>query len=197
MLKDEKLSLGKVSYRYSEKFSYNQIITSNPEYGTKVKENTAVNVVVSKGLEKVKFGNYRGRSYNSVKKFLQKRGVTVYKETKYSNKYAKGEIIDQSIPPKEKIVLSQATVSFTVSLGAKNIMVRDLRGYSLKEVQDYAEESSLNLIIKRIDSDEPVNTVVAQYPIANTYVGRGSSLTVSISTGKKEESSASSSSSSF
>ena len=197
MLKDEKLSLGKVSYRYSEKFSYNQIITSNPEYGTKVKENTAVNVVVSKGLEKVKFGNYRGRSYNSVKKFLQKRGVTVYKETKYSNKYAKGEIIDQSIPPKEKIVLSQATVSFTVSLGAKNIMVRDLRGYSLKEVQDYAEESSLNLIIKRIDSDEPVNTVVAQYPVANTYVGRGSSLTVSISTGKKEESSASSSSSSF
>ena len=165
MLKDEKLSLGKVSYRYSEKFSYNQIITSNPEYGTKVKENTAVNVVVSKGLEKVKFGNYRGRSYNSVKKFLQKRGVTVYKETKYSNKYAKGEIIDQSIPPKEKIVLSQATVSFTVSLGAKNIMVRDLRGYSLKEVQDYAEESSLNLIIKRIDSDEPVNTVVAQYPM--------------------------------
>lgn len=72
MLKDEKLSLGRVSYRYSEKFSYNQIITSNPEYGTKVKENTAVNVVVSKGLEKVKFGNYRGRSYNSVKKFLQK-----------------------------------------------------------------------------------------------------------------------------
>lgn len=197
MLKDEKLSLGKVSYRYSEKFSYNQIITSNPEYGTKVKENTAVNVVVSKGLEKVKFGNYRGRSYNSVKKFLQKRGVTVYKETKYSNKYAKGEIIDQSIPSKEKIVLSQATVSFTVSLGAKNIMVRDLRGYSLKEVQDYAEESSLNLIIKRIDSDEPVNTVIAQYPIANTYVGRGSNLTVSISTGKKEESSASSSSSSF
>ena len=197
MLKDEKLSLGKVSYRYSEKFSYNQIITSNPEYGTKVKENTAVNVVVSKGLEKVKFGNYRGRSYNSVKKFLQKRGVTVYKEPKYSNKYAKGEIIDQSIPPKEKIVLSQATVSFTVSLGAKNIMVRDLSGYSLKEVQDYAEESSLNLIIKRIDSDEPVNTVIAQYPVANTYVGRGSNLTVSISTGKKEESSASSSSSSF
>lgn len=197
MLKDEKLSLGRVSYRYSEKFSYNQIITSNPEYGTKVKENTAVNVVVSKGLEKVKFGNYRGRSYNSVKKFLQKRGVTVYKETKYSNKYAKGEIIDQSIPPKEKIVLSQATVSFTVSLGAKNIMVRDLRGYSLKEVQDYAEESSLNLIIKRIDYDEPVNTVVAQYPVANTYVGRGSNLTVSISAGKKEESSASSSSSSF
>ena len=197
MLKDEKLSLGKVSYRYSEKFSYNQIITSNPEYGTKVKENTAVNVVVSKGLEKVKFGNYRGRSYNSVKKFLQKRGVTVYKEPKYSNKYAKGEIIDQSIPPKEKIVLSQATVSFTVSLGAKNIRVRDLSGYSLKEVQDYAEESSLNLIIKRIDSDEPVNTVIAQYPIANTYVGRGSNLTVSISTGKKEESSTSSSSSSF
>ena len=123
--------------------------------------------------------------------------MTVYKETKYSNKYAKGEIIDQSIPPKEKIVLSQATVSFTVSLGAKNIMVRDLRGYSLKEVQDYAEESSLNLIIKRIDSDEPVNTVIAQYPIANTYVGRGSNLTVSISTGKKEESSTSSSSSSF
>lgn len=197
MLKDEKLSLGKVSYRYSEKFSYNQIITSDPEYGTKVKENTAVNVIVSKGLEKVKFGNYRGRSYNSVKKFLQKRGVTVYKETKYSNKYAKGEIIGQSIPPKEKIVLSQATVSFTVSLGAKNIMLRDLRGYSLKEVQDYAEESSLNLIIKRIDSDEPVNTVVAQYPVANTYVGRGSNLTVSISAGKKEESSASSSSSSF
>lgn len=196
MLKDEKLSLGKVSYRYSEKFSYNQIITSNPEYGTKVKENTAVNVVVSKGLEKVKFGNYRGRSYNSVKKFLQKRGVTVYKEPKYSNKYAKGEIIDQSIPPKEKIVLSQATVSFTVSLGAKNIRVRDLSGYSLKEVQDYAEESSLNLIIKRIDSDEPVNTVIAQYPIANTYVGRGSNLTVSISTGKKEESSSFSSSSS-
>ncbi len=196
MLKDEKLSLGRVSYRYSEKFSYNQIITSNPEYGTKVKENTAVNVVVSKGLEKVKFGNYRGRSYNSVKKFLQKRGVTVYKETKYSNKYAKGEIIDQSIPPREKIVLSQATVSFTVSLGAKNILVRDLRGYSLKEVQDYAEESSLNLIIKRIDSDEPVNTVIAQYPVANTYVGRGSNLTVSISTGKKAESSSASSTSS-
>lgn len=58
-------------------------------------------------------------------------------------------------------------------------------GVLLKEVQDYAEESSLNLIIKRIDSDEPVNTVVAQYPVANTYVGRGSNLTVSISAGKR------------
>lgn len=68
--------------------------------------------------------------------------MTVYKETKYSNKYAKGEIIDQSIPPKEKIVLSQATVSFTVSLGAKNIMVRDLRGTPLKKFRTMPKKAA-------------------------------------------------------
>lgn len=110
--------------------------------------------------------------------------MTVYKETKYSNKYAKGEIIDQSIPPKEKSYCLKQRFPLPSVLGPK-ILWFVILGVLLKEVQDYAEESSLNLIIKRIDSDEPVNTVVAQYPVANTYVGRGSNLTVSISAGKR------------
>ncbi len=191
MLKDERLTLGKVTYRYSERYSYNQIISSVPGKGMKVRENTAVSVIVSEGLEKVRFGDYRGQKYEKVKKKLQKKGVTVYKESKYSSRYARGEIMAQSVSSKSRVALSRTTVSFTVSLGPKNVAVRDLKGYTLKEAQDYADDNDFNLVVKRIDSDEPVNTVVYQYPVPDAYASRGSNLIVYISSGRQGGSSSS------
>ncbi len=195
MLKDEKLEIGSTTYQASEKYSYHQIIASDPRQGTVVKNGAKIDVIVSSGLKKVAFGNYRGKKYKQVKKTLEKHGAIVYKKTKYSDKYAKGTIISQSIDPKQKVAMSQVTVSFTVSLGSKNILLKDLLGESLSKVQAYADKYDLNLVIKHASSNEEKDTIISQYPYAGTYIGRGGNLTVTLSDGPESSSSSASSSS--
>src|SRR5699024_10079403 len=69
-LTDAHLKLGKISQEYNDTYYYGQIISSKPKVKTNVKEGLRIDVVVSKGPHKEKFGDYTGRQYQEVKKEL-------------------------------------------------------------------------------------------------------------------------------
>lgn len=196
-LKDANLKLGKVTKKYNDTYYFGQVIRTRPKAKTEIKEGTLVDVEISKGPKKEKFGDYTGQKYSQVKKELKKRGVTVQSEKVFSQKIPKGEIKSQSISAKKKVVMGETAVTFQVSQGAKSFELRDLLNYTLKSAQDYADEKGLTLNVTRENSDKyDEGIVMQQEPAAGTVLNQGDTISVTISDGAKEESSAESSSSS-
>lgn len=196
-LKDANLKLGKVTKKYNNTYYFGQVIRTRPKAKTEIKEGTLVDVEISKGPKKEKFGDYTGQNYSQVKKELKKRGVTVQSEKVFSQKIPKGEIKSQSISAKKKVVMGETAVTFQVSQGAKSFELRDLLNYTLKSAQDYADEKGLTLNVTRENSDKyDEGIVMQQEPAAGTVLNKGDTISVTISDGAKEESSAESSSSS-
>ena len=189
VLLSNNLKLGKKRYEYSNSYLKGQTISSDPARETTVNRNSKVDIVISKGPLKTKFGSYIGKNFDQVRKKLKAKGVLVDKETTYSNKYPAGQIVSQSIDPSMKVSLYQLPVTFTVSEGVQTFKIRDLTGYTQKSVIDYAQEHNITIIFEQQYSNTvPKGQVISQNPKANTTVKAGSQLIVTLSLGPNNNS---------
>ena len=189
VLLSNNLKLGKKRYEYSNSYLKGQTISSDPARETTVSRNSKVNIVISKGPLKTKFGSYIGQNFDQVRKKLKAKGVLVDKETTYSNKYPAGQIVSQSIDPSMKVSLYQLPVTFTVSEGVQTFKIRDLTGYTQKSVIDYAQEHNITIIFEQQYSNTvPKGQVISQSPKANTTVKAGSQVIVTLSLGPNNNS---------
>lgn len=183
-LAENNLAVGEVTYANSDTIAKGQVIKTQPEANTEVKEGAKIDLLISKGPQKETFGDYRGQDYSDVKERLTKQGVTVYKKEVNSSDYAQGEIVSQSVSAKKKVIFSKTSVTFSVSKGPQSYELRDLTNYTLKSVQDYANDMGLTLKVEQEYSDEVTNdAVIKQEPAAGTQIQRGDTLTVTISKG--------------
>lgn len=184
VLADNRLRLGKVSYQNSYEVVSGRIISIKPHEGTKVKSNTKVAVVLSKGPLKYKLDNYVGQPYKIISSKLSKLGFAVEKVEASSNVAGKGTIISQSIASGTKVMPKRTTISFTVSSGKDVFTVPDLTNYTQHDVENYAKTVGLTLIINTAYSNRvPSGLVISQSPLANTNITSGDTLTVTISQG--------------
>lgn len=189
VLLSNNLKLGKKRYEYSSSYLKGQTISSDPARETTVSRNSKVNIVISKGPLKTKFGSYIGQNFDQVRKKLKAKGVLVDKETTYSNKYPAGQIVSQSIDPSMKVSLYQLPVTFTVSEGVQTFKIRDLTGYTQKSVIDYAQEHNITIIFEQQYSNTvPKGQVISQNPKTNTTVKAGSQVIVTLSLGPNNNS---------
>ena len=189
VLLSNNLKLGKKRYEYSSSYLKGQTISSDPARETTVSRNSKVNIVISKGPLKTKFGSYIGQNFDQVRKKLKAKGVLVDKETTYSNKYPAGQIVSQSIDPSMKVSLYQLPVTFTVSEGVQTFKIRDLTGYTQKSVIDYAQEHNITIIFEQQYSNTvPKGQVISQNPKANMTVKAGSQVIVTLSLGPNNNS---------
>lgn len=189
VLLSNNLKLGKKRYEYSSSYLKGQTISSDPARETTVSRNSKVNIVISKGPLKTKFGSYIGQNFDQVRKKLKAKGVLVDKETTYSNKYPAGQIVSQSIDPSMKVSLYQLPVTFTISEGVQTFKIRDLTGYTQKSVIDYAQEHNITIIFEQQYSNTvPKGQVISQNPKANTTVKAGSQVIVTLSLGPNNNS---------
>ena len=189
VLLSNNLKLGKKRYEYSNSYLKGQTISSDPARETTVNRNSKVDIVISKGPLKTKFGSYIGQNFDQVRKKLKTKGVLVDKETTYSNKYPAGQIVSQSIDPSMKVSLYQLPVTFTVSEGVQTFKIRDLTGYTQKSVIDYAQEHNITIIFEQQYSNTvPKGQVISQNPKANTTVKAGSQVIVTLSLGPNNNS---------
>ena len=189
VLLSNNLKLGKKRYEYSNSYLKGQTISSDPARETTVNRNSKVDIVISKGPLKTKFGSYIGQNFDQVRKKLKAKGVLVDKETTYSNKYPAGQIVSQSIDPSMKVSLYQLLVTFTVSEGVQTFKIRDLTGYTQKSVIDYAQEHNITIIFEQQYSNTvPKGQVISQSPKANTTVKAGSQVIVTLSVGPNNNS---------
>ncbi|HCD07383.1 MAG TPA: Stk1 family PASTA domain-containing Ser/Thr kinase [Lactobacillus sp.] len=198
MLKSSNLTVGDVSRENDDDVNAGHVIKSIPTKGLKLKNGAKVNLVVSLGATYYKMPNLIDKQYDDISDNLKKRGFKVNLKYKATNEYEAGSIIKQSIPKGKKVVTKNKSLTLTLAkaktVKPKVVKVRDLTGYNLKSIQDYASEAGLTLSTSYQYSDSiEEGLLVSQTPTANSTISVGGTLSVIISKGADPDKSTSNS----
>lgn len=74
LLKDNKLTVGDVTYDYSDRYSKDQVMTVDPEEGSKVEQESSVDLVISKGQRVEAMPNLVGMTKQDAERRLKELG---------------------------------------------------------------------------------------------------------------------------
>lgn len=183
-LTDADLRVGKISYRHSEKVDRNRVITSNPKENTKVKKNTRVALIVSSGIKKVRLDNYVGQDYDEVKSRLEAQGFKVRRRNAPSSTFQSGKILQQDFASGTRVTPKDHTLTFVVSTGIQEVILKDLTDMTKAQVVSYANKEKINPTFDYVYSNnQKKGRVVRQSPAANDSIQQGGNIIVWLSRG--------------
>lgn len=197
-LKRAGLTVGSVSSTTSKSIAEGHVVRTTPTSGTAATKGDTINLIVSSGRAKVRFGDYVGTDYSLTSAQLRAQGYAITKEGIPSDDVPAGKIIAQSIDANGKVDPTQTSVVFTVSTGAVKIVVPDFTGKATQQqVQDWATQH--NIVVNfniQFDGDTKKDYVISQSIRGGSSMTKDMVLLVTISQGPQDTSSASSSSAS-
>ena len=180
--------------RYDEKVKQGNIIEANYSKGDSIEQDTMIEVVISKGQLVMK----DFKTFEEFKAWANKNGVSYEEVHEFSDDVEQGEVISYSYK-KGDVIKNNDVITVTISDG-KECSVPDVVGMSKSEVIEALEKVNLNYNFVTQNSDKEKNTAIKQSISAGSKVSFGTTVTVTLSNGKRvesrEESSSSSSSSS-
>lgn len=177
-----KLSINVQDEKYDLEIPEGKIISQDPKYQPDftVKEESTINVVVSKGQEIVKVTKLVGKTKDEARKELRELGLEMEIEEVNNDEVETGVVIEQDKQEGEE-VLAGSKIKLTVSLGIEQVEVPDLTGLSEDEAKAKIAEAKLKW--KRTDKVKDSSKgkgVVEQSPSAKSVVGKNSEVTITI-----------------
>lgn len=160
---DEKgLSKGKITEAYSNSFKEGEVMKVTPKVGSKVKEMTKVDLVISQGVKTFTIEDYVGKSADKTKKQLEKQGFESVRIKEQYDKAANGTVLNQNIEPGSKVVPKDTMIILTKSIGVKQEYVKDYTGEEISKATSELEALGFKVEQSEVESDEPADTIVKQ-----------------------------------
>ncbi|MCD8778877.1 Stk1 family PASTA domain-containing Ser/Thr kinase [Mammaliicoccus sciuri] len=160
---DEKgLSKGKITEAYSNSFKEGEVMKVTPKVGSKVKEMTKVDLVISQGVKTFTIEDYVGKSADKTKKQLEKQGFESVRIKEQYDKAMNGTVINQNIEPGSKVVPKDTMIILTKSIGVKQEYVKDYTGEEISKATSELEALGFKVEQSEVESDEPADTIVKQ-----------------------------------
>lgn len=186
-LKKLDLKLGEVTETPSDDVDENEIISSDPAAGKKVKKGTEINVKVSSGRNTISMPNYVGMTEEQVKKSVEDIGFkNVMFEKSESDEYEEGKVMHQSIDAGEKVTPKKTNLIIKISTGSKAISVPNFVGKDLNDAYVIAEKLGIQIKVgsSEYNSEYKQNQIIDQNPEKNSKIKKGDSVTVTLSKGE-------------
>lgn len=163
------------------------VVKTNPEAKTNVKEKSEVTLFVSSGGKKISIRDYKNMTLSEAKKDLISKGFTdkqIQVEEVADDTVDEGKIVSQTPSKGTEVDPKEDTITLEVSKGAEQFTLRSMYLLSKADVQAYLEEKGLNLIEDYTSSETVgVGLALSQTPGSGTKVQRGDYVTVTFSTG--------------
>lgn len=154
------------------------VISSNPSNGQKVKRDTPVTILVSKGVEEIAYTTYVGQSGDQAQNELTDAGFNVESSFAYSETIAAGAVISQT-PAGLVSVPKGSTITLTVSKGSKFVFIPNV--YSIETSKAIAALKDLGLKVKvRSMGKKSVKNVTNVSPKVGAKVLRGTVVTITV-----------------
>jgi serine/threonine-protein kinase len=167
------LTVGEVFEDYDMKIAPGFVIRTEPTSGAEVKRNSIVNLIVSKGIEKISLLSYVGKGSEQALSELTEAGFDVDVEYKFSDNVFKGQVISQT-PEKSDSIPIGSKVKLSVSKGPEFIFVPNVLGKSKKSATLDLENLGLRVSIK---GSGKVNNIS---PAIGSKVKQGSIITLTL-----------------
>ncbi len=154
------------------------VISSNPSNGQKVKRDTPVTILVSKGVEEVAYTTYVGQSGDQAQNELTDAGFNVESSFAYSETIAAGAVISQT-PAGLVSAPKGSTITLVVSKGSKFVFIPNV--YSIETSKAIAALKDLGLKVKvRSMGKKSVKNVTNVSPKVGAKVLRGTVVTITV-----------------
>jgi len=154
------------------------VISSNPSNGQKVKRDTPVTILVSKGIEEIAYTTYVGQSGDQAQNELTDAGFNVESTFAYSETIAAGAVISQT-PAGLVSAPKGSTITLVVSKGSKFVFIPNV--YSIETSKAIAALKDLGLKVKvRSMGKKSVKNVTNVSPKVGAKVLRGTVVTITV-----------------
>ena len=154
------------------------VISTNPSNGQKVKRDTPVTVIVSKGAEEIALTTYVGQSADQAQNELTDAGFNVESSFVYSESVAAGAVISQT-PSGIVSAPKGSTITLVVSKGSKFVFIPNV--YSIETSKAMATLKDLSLKVKvRSIGKKSVKYVTNVSPKVGAKVLRGTVVTITV-----------------
>jgi serine/threonine-protein kinase len=177
-LDSSKLAYGGEIRQFSEKVAKDRVIGTDPEPGTSLRRNAAVDVVVSKGPRPIKIRDYTGRVAASATTALEKAGFKVETTEVNSDSVRKGRIVSQS--PDSGTGQKGDAVSHVVSKGPVMVAVPNVIGMGLEAAKARLDAAGFEVEVRKASLYVGVQYVVRSNPGRGAEAPKGSTVVLSI-----------------
>ena len=184
-IKDAKLVFEVESEEYNAEIEENHIISQNPKHMdnfNKVKEGTTIKVVISKGTEKTKVPNVKGKQREEAVQLIEdaKLKVEVVEET--SKTVKEGYVISQETNPDTEVNAGE-TVKIHVSTGTgiKQVTMIDVTGKTEADAKKALEDLKLVVNVGYSEDNSKDNGIVLkQSTEVGKVVDEGTTVTITV-----------------
>lgn len=167
--------------QYDDSVKENEVISTNYSKGDKIEQGSTVKVVISKGS--LVMENFK--SFDDFKKWADKYNISYEEKHEFSEDVPQGEVISYSYK-KGDTIKNGDSIIVTISDG-KECKVPDVVGMSKSKAIDALEEVGLNYNFVTQSSSKSKNTVIKQSISAGSKVSSGTTITITLSSGKQTE----------
>jgi len=184
-LDDAGLSAREAKGRYDLEAPVDQVLSQRPAPGTSIEEGSQVLLVPSLGPPPVKVPLVVGMTVAEARNELEHVGLELGEPTeRYDTKFARGEIVSQDIPAKDKIPQG-STVDVVVSKGPAPEPVPNVVGETQEAAQGLLTPWVVNVETEYSDTVER-GYVISQDPERKTELQPGETVTIVVSLGPEE-----------
>ena len=171
----------KFSDRYDDSIKEGKIISTNYNEGDIVEQGTVIEVVLSRGpLKMIKFN-----SLNEFYDWANKYNIHYEEQHEFNDKVPAGEVISYSYKAGDAIK-NDDTIIVKISDGIKKTVPK-LIGLSRSEAIKKLDNAGLKYNFIYRNSSEDKDIVIRQSMSAGSEVSSGTTITVTLSNGKREE----------
>ena len=169
---------------FSEDVPKGKVLTSDPAGGGRVAIAGTVNLIISKGKDRIEVPNLVGLTVESATAALKSSDLKIGRTSeKYSESFEAGFIIDGN-PSSGSPVRKDSSIDLIISKGLEQVELTNFQGKTSDQAQSELTAAGLIASSKYEYSDTiPIGTVISQTPSDVSTVGKGEKITLIISKG--------------
>jgi eukaryotic-like serine/threonine-protein kinase len=158
------------------------VIDQSPDGGTRIQKGDQVTIIVSTGVPKTTVPDVVGMDYADAVDALNEVNLEARKREVFSKK-PDGQVVGQN-PPSGEVVNEGTTVVLRVSKGKQVATVPDVLDQTESSARSELQAAGFEVQAVQAPSDStPEGFVSAQSPDPGTEVPKGSTVTITVSTG--------------
>ncbi|MDO5409488.1 MAG: PASTA domain-containing protein [Lachnospiraceae bacterium] len=184
VLEDASLTVLRIEQANSDEIDKGKVIKAEHQ-GQRIKKNSEIILTVSRGA-KIVVTDKKGTEGSQTAQELSSLGLIVKTDTAYSEKYAEGKVMEQSIKPNSSVE-EGAEIILTISLGKKAFEIKSYTKQDSDKVKKTLEKQGLKVTVKNeYSSKVKKGAIIRQSVKAGKKMYSGDQITLVVSKGTEQ-----------
>lgn len=176
-LAEQHLTFGTSKGEWSETVKEGRVISQSPKPGKRVKPGTVVDLVISKGRQPIRFGDWSGKPAADAKAALEKKGLEVDdSQQEFSDTVPAGSVVSQR--PSSGPLYRGDTVALVVSKGPELVEVPRVIANGVEAAKQTLRDLGFEVRTRKSGGYLGLGFVSRTDPRAGELVPKGSTITL-------------------